>query len=108
MTEVLSEMSAVMMVRPVLVAVALAFWSWFVFSLLRRYARFRRVEMSMAGPKSLPLLGNTLDVLKVNPDNIFPTIMRLWGGRNTELSRFSFFNQLVVIVSDPDHIGKVQ
>ena len=73
----------------------------------RKCARFRRMELALPGPPSLPILGNALDFVGVGEDDILDTLLRLWGGHTAELSRLSIFNNMVVFATDPNHIGKV-
>ncbi|XP_034245161.1 probable cytochrome P450 4ac1 [Thrips palmi] len=73
---------------------------------LQQYIHFRRLELAIPGPASLPLLGNTLDFVNVTPDTALKTIRRLVGGRS-ELTRFSLMNHLVVFVNDAEAIDCV-
>ena len=72
----------------------------------RRYARFRRMELALPGPPSLPVLGNALSMLSINEDNILDVVQRLAKSGSPELSRFSVLNQLFLCVNDPELIGK--
>ncbi|XP_034235006.1 probable cytochrome P450 4aa1 [Thrips palmi] len=90
----------------VVVALLVAVLVLAVQRLLRAYTRFRKMELAIPGPPSLPVLGNALDFLNVTEENVWPILRRLWGHRY-ELSRFSMLGRLVVIVSDADHIEKL-
>ncbi|KAK3915622.1 Cytochrome P450 4c21 [Frankliniella fusca] len=68
--------------------------------------RFRRYELAIPGPPSLPLFGNALSVMFLKQDAILEVIMKLWGQRR-ELSRLSFFNILFVFVSRPEDVAVV-
>ncbi|KAE8737463.1 Cytochrome P450 CYP4, partial [Frankliniella occidentalis] len=67
---------------------------------LRACYKFRRLELDIPGPPSLPVLGNALDLVGLTEASVFPALMALWGGRRT-LSRFSILNKLHVFVTDP-------
>ncbi|KAK3923308.1 Cytochrome P450 4C1 [Frankliniella fusca] len=84
------------------VAVALLLWR-----ALPSYRKFRRLELSIPGPPSLPLVGNLLDVALMAEEDRLRVVLALWGGRHDQLSRISLAGQLVVFVSDPDHVGVV-
>lgn len=90
-----------------LLLLALLALCWLLVSGWRKYARVRRMELAIPGPPSLPILGNTLDMLGATGDDMLDTLMRLWGGRTSELSRMSILNHLIVFVTDPDHVAKV-
>ena len=65
------------------------------------------MELAIPGPPSVPLLGNALDMLGVNEDNIFGRLQRLAHSGTPELSRISLGNHLIIIVNDPDLIARV-
>lgn len=71
-----------------------------------RYLHFRRLEQAIPGPKSLPVLGNLLDLAKVGEDDRLTALLSIAGGR-TELSRASVGTRMMVVVSDPDHVAVV-
>ncbi|KAJ1526537.1 hypothetical protein ONE63_008124 [Megalurothrips usitatus] len=63
------------------------------------YLRFRRVELALPGPRTWPIIGNTLDVLFLkNPVEIF---FKLWGGRKEFFRAYSSLNLLVALATDP-------
>ncbi|XP_034232849.1 probable cytochrome P450 4aa1 [Thrips palmi] len=70
---------------------------------LLQYLRFRKMELAIPGPPSLPLLGNAVDFLTATPDSAMRTVLRLIGDRRG-LCRFSIMNHLLVAVSSPDDI----
>ncbi|XP_034240172.1 probable cytochrome P450 4aa1, partial [Thrips palmi] len=70
------------------------------------YAEFRKLELAIPGPFSLPVLGNALTFATVTQNNILETCLRVIGGRR-ELCRMSLFNHLVVVASDPEDIAQV-
>ncbi|KAK3908375.1 Cytochrome P450 4e5, mitochondrial [Frankliniella fusca] len=65
------------------------------------------MELAIPGPPSLPVLGNTLDLVGLTEANVFPTLLALWGDRRRTLSRISILGKLIVFVSDPDHLEAV-
>ncbi|KAK3913943.1 Cytochrome P450 4C1 [Frankliniella fusca] len=68
--------------------------------------RFRRYELAIPGPPSLPFFGNAFSVMFQKHDVILDVIMRLWGQRR-ELSRASCFNMLFAFVSRPEDVADV-
>lgn len=79
-----------------------ASWRW-----LRAYRRFRRMELAMEGPPSLPLLGNALSFLGIDHRNILSVLLELWDGRDQDISRASIFNRMLVFATHPDDIARV-
>lgn len=74
---------------------------------LRAYRSFRRMELALAGPPSLPILGNALSFLGIDHRNILSVLLGLWGGRHDTISRATIFNRMLVFVTHPDDIGRV-
>ena len=72
-----------------------------------QYRHFRRLELALPGPPSVPLLGNVLAFAGVDKTNAFRIVLGLWGGRTDELSRFAMFNRLFVFVTDPRDVERV-
>ncbi|KAK3914265.1 Cytochrome P450 4C1 [Frankliniella fusca] len=68
--------------------------------------RFRRYELAIPGPPSLPFFGNAFSILCRKHEDILDALMKLWGQRR-DLSRFSFIHQLVVFVSRPEDVAVV-
>ena len=81
---------------------ASAGWQW-----LREYRRFRRMELAIPGPPSLPVLGNALSFLGIDHNSILGVLLGLWGERRDDISRCSIFNRLLVFVTHPDDMGRV-
>lgn len=75
--------------------------------LLRGYLKFRRQELSIPGPPSLPVLGNTLDFLGTTKETVLSTFLRLWNHSHAEPWRVSLFGHLLVFISDPDQLQEV-
>lgn len=74
---------------------------------VRAYSSFRKIELSIPGPATLPVLGNALDFIGVTENTITAVLLdKIWGHRYP-LSRFSLLGRLIVIVSDADQVGKL-
>ncbi|XP_052120601.1 cytochrome P450 4c21-like, partial [Frankliniella occidentalis] len=69
--------------------------------------RFRRLELAIPGPPSLPLVGNLLDLALVADEGRLRAVLEWWGGRHDQLSRITLGTKLLVLVSDPDHVAVV-
>ncbi|KAK3930145.1 Cytochrome P450 4C1 [Frankliniella fusca] len=68
--------------------------------------RFRRYELAIPGPPSLPFFGNAFSILCRKHEDILDAIMSLWGQRR-DLSRCSFIHELIVFVSKPEDVADV-
>ncbi|XP_034245655.1 cytochrome P450 4c21-like [Thrips palmi] len=78
-------------------------WPW-----LRRYARFRQMEMAIPGPLSLPLLGSVhVFFFGDRKKTLLQRILAYLEECRGELSRISIGNKLFVFVTDADHLGAV-
>ncbi|KAK3908197.1 Cytochrome P450 4c3 [Frankliniella fusca] len=68
--------------------------------------RFRRYELAIPGPHSLPFLGNSFSILFLKHEEILEGFLNLWG-HGRDLSRASFLNMLLVFVSKPEDVAVV-
>lgn len=73
---------------------------------LQKYLHFRRLELAIPGPPSLPLVGNGLEFANMNPDDVMPKLLRLIAGRRA-MTRFSIFCNLFVVIQDPAEIEEL-
>lgn len=78
-----------------------------VFRLLASYLHYRRLELAISGPPSLPVIGNLLSFVGSTPDNVLATILGLWRGRHDELWRIGVLGQMGIFVTNPDHLQKL-
>ncbi|KAK3917377.1 Cytochrome P450 4c21 [Frankliniella fusca] len=69
--------------------------------------RFRRYELAIPGPPSLPLFGNAFSILFYKHEDILEAILNDFWGHRRDLSRASFFNKLIVFVSKPEDVAVV-
>ncbi|XP_034245657.1 LOW QUALITY PROTEIN: cytochrome P450 4C1-like [Thrips palmi] len=90
----------------VLVLAAVAGIAMLLSRFLLGYLRFRKLEMAIPGPPSLPLLGNALDVMRATPDTIFQTILGLVKDCR-KLSRVSIFSHMIIVIQDPADIKEL-
>ncbi|KAK3907424.1 Cytochrome P450 4c21 [Frankliniella fusca] len=68
--------------------------------------RFRRYELAIPGPPSLPFFGNAFSLLFLKQEDILGAVMAMWGQRR-DLSRLSALNMLFVFVSKPEDVAVV-
>ncbi|XP_034234675.1 probable cytochrome P450 4ac3 [Thrips palmi] len=94
------------LVTDVLVLAALGGVATLLALFLQKYWHFRKLELAIPGPPSLPLLGNTMDFVNATPDTVLKTVRRLTGGIGGQhkLSRFSLMNHLVVFVNTAEGV----
>ncbi|XP_034250244.1 putative inactive cytochrome P450 family member 4Z2 [Thrips palmi] len=90
----------------VLMIAALAGTAMLLARFLLGYLHFRKLEMAIPGPPSLPLLGNALDFMRATPDTIMQTLLELTKGCR-KMSRLSIFSHMIIAIQDPSEIKEV-
>ncbi|KAJ1528635.1 hypothetical protein ONE63_007030 [Megalurothrips usitatus] len=93
-------------VTAAIVAVLFAALGLLINRYLRAYMRFRKMELAIPGPPSVPVLGNALDFIGVKDTEMLSKILELVGDRH-ELSRVALLTNLVVFVNCAEDMEQV-